>query len=125
MESCSSEFLVKKIVLKLATILRYKLLLPNFDILIDSLQFYWKITDQFSNWKVYYSDSSSEKSSKMSGNKKATMEEVIDNNQTVTNDEEKVQSTGTVEENKYERLIVGETSTNPINSSSIGDDLSV
>ena len=100
LESCDSEFLVRNIILKLATTLRYKSLLLNFEILVDSLQFYWEITDQFSNWKAYYSDNSSEKSSKMSGNRKATMEEIINNNQTVTNDEEETQSTGTVEEDK-------------------------
>ena len=124
LELCSSEFLVRDIVLKLATTLRYKSLLPNFEILVNSLQFYWEITDQFSNWKSYYSDDSSEVSDKMDQNKKATMGEVADNNQTVTKDEEDAQSNGTVENDDNDNLFIRETSTNPINTSSSKDDIS-
>ena len=124
LELCSSEFLVRDIVLKLATTLRYKSLLPNFEILVNSLQFYWEITDQFSNWKSYYSDDSSEVSDKMDQNKKATMGEVADNNQIVTRDEEDAQSDGTVENDNNDNLFIRETSTNPINTSSSKDDIS-
>ena len=40
LELCNSEFLVRDIVLKLATTLKYKSLLLNFNILVNSLQFY-------------------------------------------------------------------------------------
>ena len=66
LEDCDTDLQVREIIRILATTIKYKSPLPNFELLLESLQFYWEITDKFNNWKSYYSDSSSEKSSRMS-----------------------------------------------------------
>ena len=65
---CNTKSRVKDLILELAFTIRFQLPLLNFNLLLESIQFYWEVTDQFTNWKVYLADEFSEKSSNMSDN---------------------------------------------------------
>ncbi|CAB5358714.1 unnamed protein product [Rhizophagus irregularis] len=46
------------------------IVIPAFDTLVETIQFYWEVTDRFNNWEAYYLDQSSDtasNTSKMSG----------------------------------------------------------
>ncbi|CAB5202718.1 unnamed protein product [Rhizophagus irregularis] len=49
--------------------------MPAFDTLVETIQFYWEVTDRFNNWEAYYSEQLSDtasNTSKMSGNQNKT-----------------------------------------------------
>ncbi|CAB4431500.1 unnamed protein product [Rhizophagus irregularis] len=63
---------VYRLIQELVQTIRYTII-PAFDTLVETIQFYWEVTDRFNNWEAYYSDQSSDtasNTSKMSGNQK-------------------------------------------------------
>ncbi|CAB4413394.1 unnamed protein product [Rhizophagus irregularis] len=63
---------VYKLIQELVQTIRYTII-PAFDTLVETIQFYWEVTDRFNNWEAYYSDQSSDtasNTSKMLGNQK-------------------------------------------------------
>ena len=67
LRNCIEEQQVLELITQLIRSIRYPQV-PNFEQLIDSLQFYWEITDQLGNWEAYHSDYTSE-ISEMGSNK--------------------------------------------------------
>ncbi|EXX60232.1 hypothetical protein RirG_181820 [Rhizophagus irregularis DAOM 197198w] len=60
---------VYRLIQELVQTIRY-IVIPAFDTLVKTIQFYWEVTDRFNNWEAYYLDQSSDtasNTSKMSG----------------------------------------------------------
>src|ERR1700722_2654621 len=68
LRNCIEEQQVLELITQLIRSIIYPQI-PNFEQLIDSLQFYWEITDQLENWDTYNSDYTSEISEMGSSNK--------------------------------------------------------
>jgi len=58
LRTCSNQQQAENLFLQLVKTIRYPQI-PNFEQLINTLHFYWEVTDNFNNWDVYYSDQSS------------------------------------------------------------------
>ncbi|CAB5197780.1 unnamed protein product [Rhizophagus irregularis] len=72
---------VYKLIQELVQTIRY-IVIPAFDTLVETIQFYWEVTDCFNNWEAYYSEQSSDtasNTSKISGK--------VNQNKTDKNDE--------------------------------------
>ena len=61
MRTCNNIQQAKDIIRKLVKTIRYSQI-PNFHQLVETLNFYWEVTENFNNWDVYYSDQSTETS---------------------------------------------------------------
>lgn len=55
-------------------------IIPSFDILVETIQFYWEVTDHFNNWEVYYSDQASDSASSISNMSNKENQKKTDNN---------------------------------------------
>jgi hypothetical protein len=64
---------VEGLILYLIKTIRYSAI-PNFTLLVESLQFYWEVTNKFNNWEAYYSDNSSDVSTVTSSTSNLTFE---------------------------------------------------
>uniref|UniRef100_U9ULE2 Retrotransposon gag domain-containing protein n=1 Tax=Rhizophagus irregularis (strain DAOM 181602 / DAOM 197198 / MUCL 43194) TaxID=747089 RepID=U9ULE2_RHIID len=51
-----------------------------FDTLVETIQFYWKVTDHFNNWEAYYSDQASNSASSISNMSGKENQKKTDNN---------------------------------------------
>jgi hypothetical protein len=59
LRTCNNIEQARNLIGKLVKSIRYSQV-PNFHQLIETLSFYWEVTENFNNWDVYYSDQSTE-----------------------------------------------------------------
>ena len=61
LQTCKELQQVFNLIIQLVHTIRYPQL-PDLNQLVDSLQFYWEVTDQFNSWEAYHSDRTSKTS---------------------------------------------------------------
>ena len=128
LRTCNNIQQAKELIRKLVKTIRYSQI-PNFHQLVETLNFYWEVTENFNNWDVYYSDQSTETSeeSEMTNRTKnmfADDDFYVNNEQQQwgawQNDREEQKTLGTNstikrnEDDDYSNLYIRETSENPI-----------
>ena len=128
LRTCDNIQQAKELIRKLVKTIRYSQI-PNFHQLVETLNFYWEVTENFNNWDVYYSDQSTETSeeSEMTNRTKnmfADDDFYVNNEQQQwgawQNDREEQKTLGTNstikrnEDDDYSNLYIRETSENPI-----------
>ncbi|CAB5199482.1 unnamed protein product [Rhizophagus irregularis] len=71
--------ILPKLIQKLVQTIRCTVILA-FDTLVETIQFYWKVTDHFNNWEAYYSDQASNSASSISNMSGKENQKKTDNN---------------------------------------------